>query len=389
MSKETRRALIKQIEEARGSRVLTYITGDRGPVGGGQIGDDAIRPMYDQLRSIGKVKILDLFLYSRGGAIDVPWRLVTAFRRWAESWNVLIPFRANSAATLTALGADEIVLGVHGELGPIDPIMNIQRITAQPGGGQAVVQDQVNVEDVMAYLKFAQERGQLNDQAALTASLSKLTDRIDAVALGNVYRTHSHIRDVARRVLLSRSKPADEKVLNAIIESLAEKVYAHGHAIGLNAAREIGLPAVEAPQPLDDLMWNLLCEYEKDLKMLSPLDPASAVAQSDPYTEDTSIAVIESATTTYEMAGRIEIRAHRQMPPNLQVTMNLNLQLPAGTNLQQVPGNVQQALQQAVQQLQQNLGPQAHLAVVQALKQQAPIVKIEAAFREGKWTRMV
>jgi len=385
MSKETRRALIKQIEDTRGSRVLTYITSDRNPAPG-QIGDDAIRPMYDQLRTIGKVKKLDLFLYSRGGAIDVPWRLVTAFRQWAETWSVLIPFRANSAATLTALGADEIVLGTHGELGPIDPIMNIQRFVAQPGGGQTLVQDQVNVEDVMAYLRFTQERGMLNDQAALTASLSKLTDRIDAVALGNVYRTHSHIRDVARRVLLSRRSPASKRVLKSIIESLAEKVYAHGHAIGLSAAQEIGLPAIAAPQQIDGLMWDLLLDYEKDLKLLSPIDPAAAVAQSDPYTEEATIAVIECSSLTYEFAGRIDIRAHRQMPPNLQVTMNLNVQLPPGTDLHQVPGNVQQALQQAVQQLQQNLGPLAHVAVVQALREQAPIVRIETAFRGGKWT---
>ena len=134
-------------------------------------------------------------------------------------------------------------------------------------------------------------------------------------------------------------------------------------------------------------MSTLRGRLREDLRLLNPLDPATAVAQSDPYTEDAIIAVIESAGMTCEFGGRIEIRAHRQMPPNLQVTMNLNLQLPPGTELQQVPGNVQQALQQAVQQLQQNLGPQAHMAVLQALKQQAPIVKIEAAFREAKWTR--
>ena len=80
MSKESRRALIKRIEEARGSRVLAYVTSDGHPVGG-QFGDDAVRPMYEQLRALGKVPKLDVFLYSRGGAIDVPWRLVPAFRQ--------------------------------------------------------------------------------------------------------------------------------------------------------------------------------------------------------------------------------------------------------------------------------------------------------------------
>ncbi len=384
MSKESRRAIIKKIEKARGSRVLAYVTGDRHPVPG-QLGDDAVRPIYEQLRALGKTPKLDVFLYSRGGAIDVPWRLVTAFRQWAEDWNVLVPFRANSAATLIALGADTIVLGAHGELGPIDPIMTIRRIVGAPGAGQrALVQEQLNVEDIMAYMRFAQERGGLSDQAALTASLTKLTDKIDAVALGNAYRTHSHIRDVARRVLLSRREPANEQTLKQIVELLAEKVYAHGHAIGFQAAQEIGLPAEQADPTLDGLMWELFLEYEKDLKLDAPIDPAVAVEKTDVYSEDAVIAIIESSSMTHEHAGRAEIRATRQMPANLQVALNLNLQLPVGMNPAQLPANFPQVMQQ----MQQAIATQANQAVADALRQQAPIVDIGAALKGGAWRRV-
>jgi len=253
MPRARRKAIIEQIEAARGSRVLCYITGDRAPAAA-QIGDDAVRPMYDLLREIGHVEKLDFFVYSRGGAIDVPWRIVTALRTSANDWSALIPFRANSAATLLALGADEIVLGRFGELGPIDPIMNIQRVMPVPGGPGTVMQDSVSVEDVMAYVKFVQERAGLSDQAALSTGLTKLTERLDAVALGSAHRTHSHIRDVARRMLLSRNKPHSEQTMATIVETLAERVYAHGHAIGLKAAKEIGLPAVPADSVLDQLM---------------------------------------------------------------------------------------------------------------------------------------
>jgi ClpP class serine protease len=86
-----------------------------------RMGDDAWRPMIEQLRHLGHVETLDVFIYSRGGAIDVPWRLNNAFRQVADRWNALIPFRANSAATLLSLGADKIILGPQAELGPIDP----------------------------------------------------------------------------------------------------------------------------------------------------------------------------------------------------------------------------------------------------------------------------
>lgn len=381
MPRAKRRALIEQIEGLRGSRVICYVTGDRAPASA-QIGDDAVRPMYDLLREIGETEKLDLFLYSRGGAIDVPWRIVTALRTVAKDWSVLIPFRANSAATLLALGADEIVLGRFGELGPIDPIMNIQRVMPVPGGpGTVVMQDSVSVEDVMAYVKFVQERAGLSDQAALSTGLTKLTERLDAVALGNAHRTHSHIRDVARRMLLSRNKPHSEQTMATIVETLAERVYAHGHAIGLKAAKEIGLPAVPAEPKVDQLMWELLKEYEEDLKLLDPIDPAAAVAGTDKYSEDAVIAVVESKAAAHEFAGEVEISARRQMPQNLNVSFNLNLQVPPGIANQQMAA----ALQQLLQQAQQAILPQAQQAVQQALQAQAPVVGIEAGFRSGQW----
>jgi hypothetical protein len=72
MSRDQRKEVITEIETLRGSRVLSYVTGDRAPTPA-QIGDDAVRPIYDQLRMMGHVKRLDVFLYSRGGAIDAPF----------------------------------------------------------------------------------------------------------------------------------------------------------------------------------------------------------------------------------------------------------------------------------------------------------------------------
>jgi Serine dehydrogenase proteinase len=381
MPRQNRKALIEQIEEARGSRVLTYITSDRAPAGA-QIGDDAVRPMYAHLREMGHVEKLDLFIYSRGGAIDVPWRVVTALRQTSDSWNILIPFRANSAATLIALGADQIVLGKQGELGPIDPQLTIQKMVPQPGGGQTLVQEQMAVEDIMAYTKFIHERAGLSDQDALSAALAKLTERLDAVGLGSVYRTHLHIRDVAQRMLQSHKEPLPERTITTIIETLAEKVYAHGHAIGLKEAEGIGLPVVPADDALDGLMWQLLEQYEGDLKLLEPLDPVQAVATTDFYSEEGAVAVIESTAGAHSFAGQLEIRAQRQQSPQLNLNLNLNIQLPDGLDPQQ-----QAAVQQLLQASQQQILQQAQEAVQEALRSSGPLLGVDAAFRGGHWSR--
>jgi len=386
MSRAERKDLIEQIEAKRNSKVIAYVTGDRHPFPA-QIGDDAVRPLYSHIRELGKVKRLDFFIYSRGGAIDVPWRIVSALRSASEEWNILIPFRANSAATLIALGADSIVLGSQGELGPIDPIMQAQRMVPSRDGPGTVVRDEISVEDVMAYVKFVQERGGISDQQARASALDKLTGRVDPVALGNLYRTHSHIRDVARRILLSRKTPLAEDTLNLVVSTLAERVYAHGHAIGFASAREIRLPVEEPDAALDSLMWRLLETYERDMKLLEPLDTLAAVSTQDRFSELGVIAIVESTAGSDEFTGTLEVRAKRQMPANLQVAVNLNLQFPPGFDIQQLPAEAQQVLQQLMQALQQAALQQAQQAVQQAMQSQAPLIGADSGFRGGKWIR--
>lgn len=63
-----------------------------------------------------------LLLLSRGGQIEPAYQISKICRTFAKSkFVVTIPRAAKSAATLIALGADEIHMGMLAELGPIDP----------------------------------------------------------------------------------------------------------------------------------------------------------------------------------------------------------------------------------------------------------------------------
>lgn len=129
--RKDRLKLIQKIEEKRKSKLIVYFVGDREGVQA-QIGEDAVRPLYDHLLNIGKAKEkidqIDLFIYSRGGRVEVPWRIVSAIREFTKTFNVLIPYKAHSATTMVALGADNIYMSRKGELGPIDPSLTIARI---------------------------------------------------------------------------------------------------------------------------------------------------------------------------------------------------------------------------------------------------------------------
>ena len=52
---DRRRRLIGELERVRGSKVVAYTISDRQNASA-QIGDDAVRPLYDHLRALGPVE---------------------------------------------------------------------------------------------------------------------------------------------------------------------------------------------------------------------------------------------------------------------------------------------------------------------------------------------
>lgn len=144
-----------------------------------------MRPLYKHLLGLvegsPQNKRIDLFLYSRGGDVSVPWRIVTMIREFCEEFCVLIPYKAHSAATMIALGADRIVMGKKAELSPIDPTL-VRGII-----GEAMVPPpEISVEDVSSYIAFMRERANINDQSALAQVVSQLASHLTPLTLGSV-----------------------------------------------------------------------------------------------------------------------------------------------------------------------------------------------------------
>ncbi|MCY4113446.1 MAG: serine protease [Chloroflexi bacterium] len=73
---------------------------------------------------------LDLIVHSPGGSAEAAESLVEYLRERFDHIRVFVPVAAMSAATMIALSADEVVMGQHSQLGPIDP----QFIISTPEG---------------------------------------------------------------------------------------------------------------------------------------------------------------------------------------------------------------------------------------------------------------
>jgi len=276
MAKQDRIDIIKKLEAERHTHVIAYVTSTRQNLEV-PMAMDSIRKIYEHLRLIDKPKgkhNIDLFLHSNGGDGTVPWRLVTLIREYAAKFSVLVPHRAFSAATLTALGADSIVMHPMGMLGPTDPTVGnpfnpVNPLTNQPIG--------ISVEDVSAYIALIKEDAGIQHEDELVQAFNKLADNVHPLALGNVKRSISQSRMMAEKLLaLHMNMKTDEHKVSEIVDKLTSKLFFHGHPINRREAKEqVGLEKVEYPPSIvEDLMWQLYLDYEQEIKMEEPFQPA-------------------------------------------------------------------------------------------------------------------
>ena len=69
---------------------------------------------------------LDLILHSPGGTSSAAEQIVKYLRTKFDHIRIVVPHMAMSAATMIACAADQIVMGKHSFLGPIDPQLIVQ-----------------------------------------------------------------------------------------------------------------------------------------------------------------------------------------------------------------------------------------------------------------------
>ncbi len=282
MSRDQRVKLIQTIEKERKSRLICYVTSTRSKLEV-PMAMDAVRRVYDHLEAASDSDNIDLFLHSNGGDGTVPWRLVTLIRERAKKFSVLVPCRAFSAATLTALGADEVVMHPMGMLGPTDATVANAFNPIDPTNPQARLG--ISVEDVTAYIALIKEDAGIHHEDELVKAFSHLAEKVHPLALGNVKRSLSQSRMMARKLLSLHMDPVKEAHrIDEIVDNLTSKLYFHGHPINRQEARNhVGLSTVVDPSSkVEKLMWQLYLRYEEEMKLEEPFEISDAFLAEHP-----------------------------------------------------------------------------------------------------------
>jgi hypothetical protein len=312
---EHRRELVATLEAQRKSKVITLFLADR-PGLAARFDASTVRTLYDHLRPLGHVPRLDLFLHAAGGELDVPWRIVSLLREHADRVEVLVAAKAMSAATLVCLGADALVLSAKAELGAFDPQIGVVR-----GDGSEEIEEQIAVEDIMAFVRFMRRRTGVSEAGALAAPL---TEELPTWLLGQTERAHAQVRRLARRIMRSRTPPPDAQTVRRIIREMAGRNRPHGDAIVRGEARALGLPVVEPAPATDAAMWTLHEAYERLCRIREPFDPRAVLAEDElSRDEPVVLGVIESSGLTHELAAEVRVSRRRATPERLDLTVNV------------------------------------------------------------------
>ncbi len=282
--------LYKKLEKIRKRPLLVYVTSIR-PGCSAQMAQDVLPEFIRQINCIGtSVKEIDLLVLSNGGDPIVSWRIITLLREKFNKISILIPYTAYSAATLLALGGDEIIMHPYGNLGPIDPQINI----TTPQG-----QKTVGYEDIIKYIDFVKGIG-ITDQELIQKSFEKLSTEINPTVIGFAKRSSQLGLSMGEKLLATHMK--DKNKTKIISETLNSKFYHHGYPLSRKEAKDIGLPIAINDPVIEEIIWQICEDIMEELEFNKFFDPDEMIKDKISKSSHLQIGIVNRVQEEIKLA---------------------------------------------------------------------------------------
>lgn len=286
-----RKALFQELERTLSTKVILYVTGDQ-KQWETQIHPEVLDYFVEHLDRIGKVPKISLVLYSRGGNTLAAWSLVNLIRQFCKYFEIIVPSKAQSAATLMCLGANNIYMTKQATLGPIDPSVNTPLNPHIPGAPDNITLP-VNVEAIRGFIEMVKVDFGVTQKDDMALITKELMSYIHPLVLGEVYRARSQIKMLAGKLLSKQI--TDKKQIKKITSFLCSESGSHDYTINrTEALKELGLP-ISKP---DDFLYNIINSIYKDfaseLSLNKDYNPIDILGSSTQIQYSKKRALIES-----------------------------------------------------------------------------------------------
>lgn len=232
---------IEAIESARNSRVLLFASA--------QLDIDMLAPLYEALAALGPCERLDVLFYSRGGLINAARRIALLFAGFSDRVSFLVPHYCESAGTIAALSAREIVAGPLAIFSPVDPILSAAR--GASGGPHAMSSQDLRLFGDMCEHWFGLQPAEASAQALKTLSSS-----IFPTTLTSFYRSTLEVEAICAELLQLHIGDDRKALREAIANKLIHGFHSHAFALTREDLRAMGLP-VTTQSAIEEPMWRV------------------------------------------------------------------------------------------------------------------------------------
>lgn len=235
-------AIISSLDKLLGGTLVTYFNNPRGSVC-----HDDVLAFFELLEKIGHREKIFLFIKSSGGNGQASLRLVNLLRQYSDEVVALVPLECASAATMIALGANEIHMGPMAYLTPVD--------TSLTHSLSPIDRDNDRVSVSLDELTRVVRLWQAQNGDAKENPYQELFQHVHPLVIGAVDRAESLSIMLCKELLAYHIK--DDQVQDKIAGALNAKYPSHGYPILFEEARRIGLKVSHLSPETNSLLLEL------------------------------------------------------------------------------------------------------------------------------------
>lgn len=241
--------IISKIEKHLDGKLITYWTNPRGSV----CHNDVIG-LFRLLEDIGQQERLYLMIKSDGGNGKASLRIVNMLRRYCKKLVALVPLECASAATMVAIGADEIHMGPMAYLTAVDTSLTHDLSPVDKDNDRV----SVSLDELKRVIRLWKSNSisarDMNPYHALFAHVHPLV-------IGAVDRADSLSLMLCEEILAHHMK--DKKLIRKISSTLNSKYPSHGYPVLIEEARAIGMNVKEMKAVVNSLLLDLNHVYSE------------------------------------------------------------------------------------------------------------------------------
>jgi len=203
--------------------------------------------LYDVLRTLGQGNKVGIFIKSDGGDVEAALRIVNLIREYYSNVIALVPLECASAATMIALGADEISMGALAHLTAIDSSLTHDLSPLDRDNRRVSVSQDELARIIKVWGNNAKDHH--------GNPYEEIFKHIHPLVVGAIDRTSSLSIKICKEILSYHIK--DEAEAERISWHLNSSYPSHSYPITAKEAARIGLRISKLDNEINDLLLEL------------------------------------------------------------------------------------------------------------------------------------